>query len=151
MKVWITGSHKPFEFSDYTIISPFNGQNPLDINDILDDGECHNIQLDKVLRYVPYINISAYLKFAIKKLRIGGEIVIEDIDTNQVTEAYVNGAINLKTFNKLLFGGKEHAWDFYQSSTNLTEVLEIIKDNGLKIIHKRLPNLHFSITAKRVS
>jgi hypothetical protein len=149
MKVWISVDNKPFEASSYKIISPVNGDNPLNLDEYIDTNECEEIVVEDVLESLPHNSIATYISHLATKLRHGGQITISGSDTNEINKAYYISAISLTEYNQFVFGTKASAWHFKQSSTNLNEVTNLLKSAGLKIIHKRLPNFHYSVTAER--
>lgn len=149
MKVWIGVDDKPFEASTYRIISPINGENPLEIASLLDDNECDEIVVDNILEFIPFARINEYLSLLVSKLRHGGKLHIHGLDANEVNKAYYGGMITLEQYNNMIFGSKTHAWAFFQSITNIYEITQVLKSAGLKILNKRLPNFHYSISAER--
>lgn len=148
MKVWISVDN-PIESTNYRIICPLNGENPIDINALLDNNECEEIIVQDVLERIPLQNIGEYVKLLVSKLRHKGKLHISGVDADEVTKAYNNGEISINQLNSFLFGQKQHAWDFSQSVVNLFEVVNVLKSLGMKIIHKRLANLHYSVSVER--
>ena len=148
MKLWISVD-KPFEASNYKIISPLDGNSPFDIDKYVDNNEATEIVLDNILGYIPVHNIQPYINKVIGKLAHKGQLIVNDIDALQVVKDYYYGQISIVDFNNLLYGGKTHSWDFKQSCVTLNEISHYINQAGLRTIQKRLPHLHYSIIAER--
>jgi hypothetical protein len=136
-------------FAKYTLISPLGGKNPLKLNDYIDDGEADELILDHVLEYCPAENIYNYLTLAAKKLAKGGTLTIMGTDLVILSEAFIRGEVNIVDFNKVLFGTKQHPWDFKLSAICLSDVNDILKSFGLKLLERKLSGHEFTIKVER--
>lgn len=139
---------QPLLLSGYTIISPINGQSPLDLS-IIDDGEADEIICHNVLQYVPIENMRSYLELLSKKLAHKGRLIIVSYDSISLVSDYYHGKIDTYRFNELIYGTKQWAWDFKQSIVSLDEVNETVRTLGLKVNSRKLHNNQFSIIVER--
>lgn len=147
MKFLLSVEQPPL-LSGYTIISPVNGQSPLDLA-MIDDGEADEIICHHILQYVPIENMRTYLELLSKKLAHGGRLIITSYDSISLTDNYCHGRIDTYQFNQLIYGSKQWAWDFKQSIVSLDEINETVRELGLKVNSRKLHNNQFSIICER--
>lgn len=148
MKFWLAIDN-PVEQSNYKVLSPLNGHNIFSIDDFIDDNEASEINLTKILTYLPKENIRPFLHKISTKLLHKGRLNIEDSDLYEINKLFFSGAINAGLYNEFVFGKHQHAWDFKQSITSLSEVEQILREAGLKIITKQISSPTFIISAER--
>jgi hypothetical protein len=136
------------EIQGFTLISPLKGQNPIKLEGI-DDGECQELIVDNVIEYVPSEQTLAFAKLVMAKLAHGGTATIIGQDLYMVTEAFIRGEIDIISFNKLIYGQKNHAWNFKLSGITLGDVNDICKSLGLNVLERRLDGYNFIIKVQR--
>jgi hypothetical protein len=142
-------SMSDFEINGYRLISPLKGENPVKINDIIDDGEAKEIIVDNILDYIAVEQLSQYIRMLAGKLQHSGKLIITGNDLTIICEQFIRGEVNVIDFNRLLFGLKNHAWNFKLSSITLGDIVEICKLCGLKILERKLNGPLFVIKAER--
>lgn len=147
MKFLLSVEQPPI-LSGYTIVSPINGQSPLDLS-MIDDGEATEIICHHVLQFVPIENMRAYLELLSKKLSHGGKLIITSYDAISLVADLYHNRIDTYKFNQIIYGSKQWAWDFKQSIVSLDEVNEIVRELGLRVNSRKLHNHQFSIICER--
>lgn len=138
-----------FELNGYELITPLKGQNPVKINNYLDDGEADEIICDNILEYVPISNLMEFIKALSGKVKHEGTITFVGQDLMIISEAYIRGEIDILSLNKTLFGLANHAWNFKLSCVTLSDVNEICGQLGLKVLERKLNNTEFVIKVQR--
>lgn len=114
------------------------------LSDFIDDSECKELVLDNVIQYVPFNQIPNLLLLLIKKLRHGGKITINFVETIEVFKKFVNGQLNLIDLNKAIFGENKHA-----SIVSIPTICEVFENSGLIIRLKQLNEFNATIEAER--
>lgn len=137
------------KLSGYTLVSPLNGDNPLNLELYVDNGEAEEIVCDNILEYVPIENLGIYLQNLTAKLAHGGKLIITSTDLDLVVQAYIRREINTLDVNQILYGQKTHAWDFKISCVNMFELTEVLKSLGLKIMEKRYHKYNYVVVGVR--
>jgi hypothetical protein len=137
------------EISGFTLISPFKGHNPIQLNEYIDDGEASEIILENILEYIPSEQILNFFKSLSAKLSHGGTCTIISKDIIILAEAFTRGEISIIDFNKILFGNKTHAWDFRISTITLADINDICKSLGLSILERKITGYDFIIKVQR--
>jgi len=74
------------------------------LNMLVDDNEADEIIVDGMLNQVPFSELPEYYNSLLRKLRIGGRIVIYFIDFDIVSMQFEKGDLGIKDMNALLFG-----------------------------------------------
>lgn len=112
---------------------------------IADDAECTNIILDGVLRKYTLSEIANVLNTALSKLRIGGELVISDLDFDLIVFAH-RKLSNMIELNKMVetIGG-------FKSFLTYELVSDMVKSNPrISLISVDITNIEFKLVFKRV-
>jgi hypothetical protein len=111
---------------------------------IADDSECTNIILDGVLRKYTLSEIANVLNLVLSKLRLGGELIISDLDFDLVVFAHKKLG-NLPELNKMVesIGG-------FKSFLTYELVSDIVKTNPrTSLISVDINNIEFKLVFKR--
>jgi hypothetical protein len=137
------------ELNGYKLISPIRGQNPIKIGEWIDDGEAKEIIVENILEYLPVESMTQYINMLVAKLQHGGILTIVGNDLVILCEQFARGEINIIEFNKILFGLKNHAWNFKTSCITLGDINDIAKLAGVKVIERKLDGFTFVIKVER--
>lgn len=147
MKIQITIDDKPM--SGYLYISPKNGQNLYNLDNILSDNECLEIWADKILDYIPLDKIQIFVTQLLKKLRHGGKIILGGTDIYEVSKQLMNGKINTQDCNIIMYGSQKSTWDIKRSSLTLVDLSDLLVQLGLRITKKRIAGIEMIVEAIR--
>ena len=120
--------------------------NPTDLSQI-EDGTCNELLIRDYIDHLNVSNLYAILSIWCKKIRKNGTLTISGTDFDSLVRAYLNGTINLKDVNDILFGTYKTAWDMKSICINHAHVTDIIKDCGLNIKSVERINYKYIITA----
>lgn len=112
----------------------------IDLYDI-SDSECTEIKAMSVIGKFKNENLRDSLNNLVKKLRIGGTLIISETDCNIVCRQLLSGSLSEENFNKIISNKN--------SLPSLKYVAEVLKSNGLKIKTQRLNGLDYQIIASR--
>lgn len=147
--------------SGYINIDPFaDGKNDLiikgDISNLdehVDDAELSELIALDILHYFNGSDVDTILNQWIKKLAHKGQITISVTDVYEVSHAFFHKAKdwNIDKFNEIMYGPQksESKWDFKRSGFTLNQLVEVLKNKGLKILNKRIVNYMALVTAER--
>lgn len=116
----------------------------------IDDAEAEEILAIDVLDYYQMGVADDILNNWIKKLKIGGELVISCVDLREVTRLYEKGTLNFIEINRLLHGDQDKDWNFRKCSLTLEMLIAVLKSRELKIITAKIDNLKAIVRCKRV-
>lgn len=128
MKIILTRDEKFFN-PEYKIVNLNN------IDFECCDAECTNINVDFFLGLVNFNEIGKVLQKIVSKLRLGGEIVIQDIDIELLSYKLGRGIIAVSDFNRELF-----ASSVLLSAVSVDVVRDILQQLGIKITHQEIIN-----------
>lgn len=145
MKVKIQFDKKE-DYGDYIIVSPQE-----DLSNICEDAECIELIADDILGYFPGNQVNTILHHWIKKIRIGGTIVITGIDLSEVMRGIQGRSINLTEANILLYGNQEKPYEFRASCLNGLELSKTLKQFGFKIVKNSIENFRYIVKAERIN
>jgi|SanBayMetagenome_1026888.scaffolds.fasta_scaffold10712_2 hypothetical protein len=105
------------------------------IDDICCDAEATDIKVDNFLSLYDYDTVRMVLLKICSKLRIGGEIVVTDLDFDLVAYASGRGLIEEKVLNELLF--TEGALSSFFGAESIVETLT---SAGIHITERYIEN-----------
>ena len=128
---------KPIENYRAIVVSE-NFINFLDIS----DNECVEILANDALDSFSIEKIPECIHGLVKKLRLGGTLVIGGTDIRLFAKAITNGAIGRGDASGMI--------DSLHSMATMSMVSPVIEKAGLKIINTSLGGVHFEIKAQRV-
>lgn len=116
------------------------------LNYLAEDGECETIIIDGILRKNKFQDGVNLLDLVIKKLRIGGNLIIGEIDLDLLVYTYSNNP-NLIELNEMVstVGAFESFWNIDLAKTVITRY------NNLSISSSRINGMEFNIEYKRNS
>lgn len=128
MKIVLTRDDKFFD-PEYKIVT----LNSIDFDCC--DAECTNIYVNFFLGLVNFKQIHPVLEKITSKLRLGGEIVIQDVDIELLAYQLARGIINVGDFNEILFASST-----LMSAINVDILCEMLQSLGIKITHREIIN-----------
>lgn len=119
------------------------------LNNFVDDGEVEELIAINILEYFNANKIPEILSHWIKKVAINGKIIISVTNVYDVARCFVNGIINLETFNGLVHGTNEKPYMVRRSCLTSTLIENFLKSAGLKIMKRKINNYNVVIEAVR--
>jgi len=107
------------------------------------DAEAKEILANNVLQTCIYPKLKEVLALWIKKLRLGGKLVVCGIEGYSVAAKYNSMEISLEDFNKLIYGNHS------VSVVNCEEVVDWLIELGLTITKKKIQGISFVVEGER--
>lgn len=108
---------------------------------LLSDNECEFILASDVLDEFQNQEIVSVIDALVKKLRVNGTLVIGGTDIRIFCKSITNGLINELDGSSIVASK--------QSMTNMQNIIDILKNFGLKIQSSRIIGINYEITAVR--
>ena len=112
----------------------------IDLSDI-SDNECEEILIRNAFTQVPIDNCVQILVQLSSKLRRGGIIRFNGVDSRTVARKLISGIIDDKEYNNLVYSCK--------SMLSIPLVKEVVHASGLKIETLKLEGFNYDVTATR--
>lgn len=144
----------PEMMNGYLNLSPMNGDDILNLvyvdKEEVEQNSCTEIVATDILDFIPHTSIVNTLKVYSSKLRHGGKIIIGGTSANVLLKNFLNGDINLKELNDLIFGKNEHTWDLKRSLNDVYVISALLQKEGLKITKKNIHQSGFIVEAVRL-
>lgn len=105
------------------------------------DNECEEILAPDFCDSVPMQNILDGIQILLKKLRLGGTIVIGGTDVRAYAKAVLGGAIDFMTAASLINNAR--------SFTNLEMTRNTLSELGLQVIETHINGIHYEVKCVR--
>ncbi len=121
------------------------------LNNFVDDGEVEELIAANVLEYLNTNKITEVLNHWIKKVALGGKLILGFTNIYDISRCLVHGIINLETFNILVHGTNEKPYLIKRSFLTTTVVENLLKQAYLKIMKRKINNYNVTLEAVRVS
>ncbi len=122
---------------------------PDKLDNLIDDAECEEIRAINVLEYYSIHQVGLVLKHWISKLAHGGTLTIGCVDVREVSKAVCNADISIEDTNLFLHGLQRSPIDFKRSNYTVSQIAEVLKNKGLKVVSKKVENLQCIVKAIR--
>jgi hypothetical protein len=121
---------------------PFEDCQRVEINQVnaIPDASCNLLHVGNCLDFIQ--NSQEALPQFVKKLRYGGQIVIEGVDLVEVGMGVSNNTLPIPQAQSLLFSGR-------QSCTTMDIMIQVVRQLGLRPIKTRLMQYKYLIRAER--
>lgn len=139
MLVNLTASGK--DYAGYKTIS-----NVMDLSRSIDDSEAREIYCRDFLSSFPLIDVSKVLNLIVQKLRIGGRLIIEEVDFNIVSLGINRECISVERLNERVFGGELSLRSILTSGV----VGEMLAEQPLKLVSQGYDQVSFTMVLERV-
>lgn len=139
MLVNLTASGK--DYAGYKTIS-----NVMDLSRSIDDSEAREIYCRDFLSSFPLIDVSKVLNLIVQKLRIGGRLIIEEVDFNIVSLGINRECICVERLNERVFGGELSLRSILTSGV----VEEMLAEQPLKLVSQGYDQVSFTMVLERV-
>lgn len=142
--------------NNYINIHPFDDSNGKVKGDITkldfvaDDGECEEIRAIDILEYFYAWQTDDIIEGWVKKLRIGGKLILSFAEMYEVANNIAHYTISMKKANYYLFGKQESTWDTKKCSLSIVQMSQFLEGLGLKIRLKRIKDAQGIIIAERI-
>lgn len=100
MKVYLTPYKNAPPFEDYILLSP---KNPLALeNEGIDNGELDALFIDGILSRLPPQHVPSGLDSLLKKVKLGGTLIIRDLDITEVARRHTYKTLDLNNLNNVV-------------------------------------------------
>ncbi len=119
------------------------------LDPFIDDAECEEIRAINVLEFYSIHQVGLVLKHWISKLAHGGVLTIGCVDIREISKALCNIDISIEDTNLFIHGLQRNPIEFKRSSYTVTQISEVLKNKGLKILSKKVDNLQCIVKAVR--
>jgi len=137
MKVQITTSNQE-HIAGYREISIKDGK--IDFQEI-SDNECTHILANNILDVFPAQQVKLCIMELVKKLRLGGTLVVGGTDLRSFSLNVINGMLQ-----------PNEASDIISSVSSMSDtgtIADIIREMNLTIINTQIGGVHYEISAER--
>ena len=138
MKIDIVGNpadaikgYKPIIINEDGLIEMFD----------VSDSECMEIRANGIVDRFKASQLQPSLVALLKKVRIGGEIILSGLDCNIISRQLISGKLDEATFGYLV--------ESNNSISSLATVAQIVQSQGLKIKTQKLSGFTYQIVATR--
>ena len=138
MKIDIVGNpadaikgYKPIIINEDGLIEMFD----------VSDSECMEIRANGIVDRFKASQLQPSLVALLKKVRIGGEIILSGLDCNIISRQLISGKLDEVTFSHLV--------ETNNSISSLATVAQIVQSQGLKIKTQKLSGFTYQIVATR--
>lgn len=152
MKIFISVGSA--HMNGYLNIDPIGGDNKTsmdfrNLDPVCDTAECTEICAPDILDYIHISEIMNVLTNWISKLRHGGTIIVGGTDFYEAASGLVSGQLDTVEFNKIVYGVHPLHPIIKSGMFTRHDIESILREHGLKIIHKRVESRKFIVEAKR--
>lgn len=152
MKIFIAIGNT--HMSGYLNIDPLGGENKTstdfrNLDAVCDTAECTEICAPEILDYIHISEVMDVIKNWVSKLRHGGTIIIGGFDGYEIASGLVSGQLNTIEFNNIMYGTRPIHPIVKCGMFTRHDIESILRELGLKIIHKRVESRKFIVEAQR--
>ena len=105
------------------------------------DSECMEIRANGIVDRFKASQLQPNLIALLKKVRIGGEIILSGLDCNIISRQLISGKLDEATFSHLV--------ESSNSISSLATVAKIVQSQGLQIKAQKISGFTYQIVAKR--
>lgn len=149
---------KPNSINGYINIFPFNQENKsedliygdiINLDYIADQGEISEILCLEVIEYIPYNKIYEVISGWVGKLRVGGQLILGFLETEELCNLYHRGNINHNDFNKLIHGDTESNKIKLSSFSAPILIENLTKQHTIKLKKHTLNGIDVTLTFER--
>lgn len=148
LNIAVTGEFR----NGYVNVSPCgNGDVQCDhrnLDGVVEDCEATEIFAPHVLDQLHITELRGVLEHYVKKLRIGGKLVVGGTDVFELAKSYVLGNISIADFNACLFGGNDSLTQQHGQYTPM-DVFNLLKSFGLEVTKNRANGRSFVVEGVR--
>jgi hypothetical protein len=116
---------------------------------IADNGEVEELIVQHVLDYFPMQMTDKILSGWLAKLAKGGIITLVGNDLVLLAKEFAARRISIEDYCMGLYGHQQQSWAFKKSGLTLTQVVEVLKSLGYKVIEAKIENVQYTIRAQR--
>lgn len=113
-----------------------------------DDGECDVVLSNDMLNYVHFSDAERFITHLAKKVRHEGTIVLGAKCPIEICKMLLRGDFNFTEFNRIIYGDTDG--QPLEGTITINAVVNILQQNGFKIMKKRLEGYDFTVEAVRL-
>lgn len=127
-------------------------QDVRNLDNLMDDGEAFEILAYDVIDYLQANEVEPTIDHWVRKLAVGGKIVIGGVDIVDVAKALASYKIGIGEVNNLLYSGKPELPHMYKkTSVTANAIKEYLRDkHGLRINTVRVNGFNMVVEAEKV-
>ncbi len=122
---------------------------PAALGPIVDAAEAEEIIALGILDYLPFGKVEEVVKHWISRLAHGGKLTVGTTDFLELSRLSHLRLISLDDFNRILHGEQREVWQFKKSSCSLNLLTELLVNNGLRILSKKLVGVDAVVIGER--
>ncbi|HEX5186263.1 MAG TPA: hypothetical protein VFV86_05175 [Nitrososphaeraceae archaeon] len=125
-----------------------------DINNFdkyVDDAEAEVLIARHILCWFPTNQVAPILHYWFKKIKLGGVLIIEECDFENIAFHITDGSLGLGDAQKLLWGPQDKQWNMKKSGLSVLSLAEYLENSNFKILKKRNEQYNFVIEAMRLA
>ena len=105
---------------------------------------------EDVIDYLPVNEAEKVLDNWLRKIRLGGKIILGGVDLHEVCKALFQYRIELPEANRLIHGEQNHSYLIRRANFTCSSLADFISQNyNFKIIKKRINDYKMIVEAKR--
>ena len=120
------------------------------LDEFVEDSEATEILAMDIIDFIPYSIITATVSHWVKKIRLGGKIVIGGIEIYEISKIFAQQGIGIEEFLIAAYGHQSNPWEFKASHMTLQDLESLLTQHGLKILKKRINGFKMSVEAQRI-
>lgn len=152
MKLFVTINKEPI--NTYITVDPFGGSNKIaidhrNLDQACSTNECMEIYAPEILDHVHFTELDNFIKHYISKLRHGGRLIIGGTDIRDIAKKIIKDELSINDVNNLFFGMSPMNWLSKTGSYTMHDIVNLLKQNGLKIVKQKCDDIKYIIEAKR--
>ena len=121
----------------------------VNLDQYADDSEVTELLALDVINYIPLSKCGEALENWVKKIRIGGTIVVGGIDLLEVCKDFSQYRIDITETNILLHGRQDKPYLHRKNNLTITTLCEYLSSSGLTINKKRINDYKMIVEAVR--
>jgi hypothetical protein len=147
----------PLNLPDFINVNPL--ANPQDTSQVqgdvsnldwlCDSGEVDELVVQHILDYFPMSATDSMLSGWLAKLSKNGIITLLGQDLTLLAKEFVARRISIEDYCAALYGFQQQPWQFKKSGLTLTQITEVLKSRGYKILEAKIENVQYTIRAQR--
>tara|TARA_A100000172_G_C3005324_1_gene97757 strand:- start:8 stop:502 length:495 start_codon:yes stop_codon:yes gene_type:complete len=122
----------------------------INLDEYVDDAELTELVAEDVVDYIGSDKAEQTINNWVKKIRIGGKIIIGGVDILEVSKSLSQYRIDVTEANRLIYGEQTRPYLFKKSGFTCVGIAEYLEGVfGLRILKKRINNYKMIVEAQR--
>lgn len=119
--------------------------------EIVCDGEAEEIIAREVIEYFSPGQVDYLFNIWLKKLKIGGTLIVTAVDFEEVARGIVFGNIgNAQQLNDLIHGKQTEPWELKKTTFSLNILVGMLEGRGMRVLKKLNDDFRCILVAQRL-